>query len=58
MIDLAWMLSSLFSGAFITLIAVDATNRPAIGLVIALVSGWAAAQRDHNYKRVRSERHG
>lgn len=58
MIDLAWMLSSLFSGAVITLIAVDATNRPAIGLVIALVSGWAAAQRDSNYQRVRGTSDG
>lgn len=45
-------------GGLLSLLAVDTTNRPWMGLIVAVIAGWAMAQRDHNYRRVRSERHG
>lgn len=55
MIDLAWMLSSLAGGGFITLFAAAYVNIPA-ALVAAYIGGWAMCQRDHNYRRVQDGR--
>lgn len=50
--DLLHMLVLLASGGFLTLHATDLGGL-ACGAVVAYATGWAMAQYDHNYKRVR-----
>lgn len=48
--DLAWMLTSLIAGLVLGMLALAVVGGSGL-LVVAYVSGWAMAQRDHNYQR-------
>ncbi len=52
--DLLWMLGMLVAGAVNTLAAAAFGGLACAG-VVALAAGWAMAQHDHNYQRVRGE---
>lgn len=52
MADLLWMLICMVASGVLTLLAF-AYIGPIPALVMAGIGGWAMAQRDHNYQRIR-----